>query len=475
MASRRCCRAATGRGSPSPSSCRVLLLRTHRSLLVVAGWMPINLVGPRARAIRRTSRSPGPLATKVVGLCIYRPTPKRTRSLASGGCRPGSPPQPADVSSRSCWRRFAGGLVVLLGLQEGPTGPWLAVDVAVGAACCCALWWRARAPVPIAVALVAAAAVGGDGRCREHVRDVRRRAPAHPAHRPARRTGQRGSRAGLRGGLSRQQLVAGDGHRERRPQRGRRRLGRVGAGAGRLVQSLEDRALRAEAEQKVARRPGPRRRARPHRPRDARRGGPSSLARGPARRRPRGASGPAARRGPRRRPADPAIGAGCARRAPPGRRGAARGHAVRRAGPDPGRHRGARRGHHGRRPAGPPRGRCRCGRRPAPVAGPHDVPRRAGVADQRRQARTRRGHQRLRRRRSGQGLEIRVANAAATRAPTAQVDGAGAGLLGLGERVALSGGTLEHGPRTTVGTPSMWRSPGRQAAADDAAGAAGRR
>ena len=55
---------------------------------------------------------------------------------------------------------LVGGLSLLYGvLQEGPSGATLVLDVAVGAACCAALWWRHRAPVGIAVATAAAASV----------------------------------------------------------------------------------------------------------------------------------------------------------------------------------------------------------------------------------------------------------------------------------------------------------------------------
>ena len=61
-----------------------------------------------------------------------------------------------------------------------------------------------------------------------------------------------------------------------------------------LLLSLRERALRAEADQELARGAGPGRRAHPHRPRDARRARPPDLADGAARRRTRGTSGPAA-------------------------------------------------------------------------------------------------------------------------------------------------------------------------------------
>ena len=55
---------------------------------------------------------------------------------------------------------FAGGLSLLYGvLQEGPSGSRLVLDVAVGAACSAALWWRHRAPVAIAVGTAVAASV----------------------------------------------------------------------------------------------------------------------------------------------------------------------------------------------------------------------------------------------------------------------------------------------------------------------------
>jgi signal transduction histidine kinase len=55
---------------------------------------------------------------------------------------------------------LAGGLSLLYGvLRDGPSGTALVVDVAVGAMCSAALWWRHRAPVPIAVVTAAAASV----------------------------------------------------------------------------------------------------------------------------------------------------------------------------------------------------------------------------------------------------------------------------------------------------------------------------
>ena len=55
---------------------------------------------------------------------------------------------------------FAGGLSLLYGvLQDGPSGAALVLDVVVGAACCAALWWRHRAPIAIGVATAAAASV----------------------------------------------------------------------------------------------------------------------------------------------------------------------------------------------------------------------------------------------------------------------------------------------------------------------------
>jgi signal transduction histidine kinase len=55
---------------------------------------------------------------------------------------------------------LAGGLSLLYGvLEEGPSGALLAVDVAVGVVCSAALWWRHRAPVPIAVGTAVAASV----------------------------------------------------------------------------------------------------------------------------------------------------------------------------------------------------------------------------------------------------------------------------------------------------------------------------
>jgi hypothetical protein len=46
----------------------------------------------------------------------------------------------------------------------------------------------------------------------------------------------------------------------------------------------------------------------------------------------------------------------------------------------------------------------------------------------------------------GAGLMIEVRNRLPLGAPPAQVPGAGAGLVGLTERVELSQGWLEHGP-----------------------------
>jgi signal transduction histidine kinase len=47
----------------------------------------------------------------------------------------------------------------------------------------------------------------------------------------------------------------------------------------------------------------------------------------------------------------------------------------------------------------------------------------------------------------GQGLAVEVSNPLAVGGPAAaEIPGAGAGLAGLAERVALAGGRLEHGP-----------------------------
>ena len=55
---------------------------------------------------------------------------------------------------------FAAGLSLLYGvLQDGPSGSTLVLDVAAGAVCSAALWWRHRAPVAIAVGTAAAASI----------------------------------------------------------------------------------------------------------------------------------------------------------------------------------------------------------------------------------------------------------------------------------------------------------------------------
>jgi signal transduction histidine kinase len=55
---------------------------------------------------------------------------------------------------------LAGGLSLLYGvLRDGPSGTVLVVDVAVGAVSSAALWWRHRAPVPIAAVTAAAASL----------------------------------------------------------------------------------------------------------------------------------------------------------------------------------------------------------------------------------------------------------------------------------------------------------------------------
>ncbi len=77
-------------------------------------------------------------------------------------------------------------------------------------------------------------------------------------------------------------------------------------------------------------------------------------------------------------------------------------------------------------------------------ARPHRLPRRAGGADQRPQARAVRrggGHRGRRRAACGRGGEPSLGDRRGPRHPAA-----GAGLIGLAERVALAGGELAHGP-----------------------------
>jgi signal transduction histidine kinase len=55
---------------------------------------------------------------------------------------------------------FAGGLVLLYQvLETGPEGSWRKVDLACGALVCVALWWRRQAPVAVATGLALAASV----------------------------------------------------------------------------------------------------------------------------------------------------------------------------------------------------------------------------------------------------------------------------------------------------------------------------
>ena len=92
---------------------------------------------------------------------------------------------------------------------------------------------------------------------------------------------------------------------------------------------------------------------------------------------------------------------------------------------------------------------------PTPLArdGP---PRRAGGADERAQARPWRGDGRHGRRRRGDGRVASRSSTADRSAAAALLPGSGAGLLGLAERVALLGGTLEAGPSADGG----WRLAG---------------
>ena len=80
----------------------------------------------------------------------------------------------------------------------------------------------------------------------------------------------------------------------------------------------------------------------------------------------------------------------------------------------------------------------------------HRLPDRAGGPDQRAQARAGRrgrghGHRRRRHRARRRGRQPR-ARSASPRPPRSPLPGAGTGLVGLAERVALAGGELDHGP-----------------------------
>ena len=95
---------------------------------------------------------------------------------------------------------------------------------------------------------------------------------------------------------------------------------------------------------------------------------------------------------------------------------------------------------------------CSLDRAARPGAGrarPHRLPGRAGGADERAQARAGRGGRGprragRRRRARGPGDQPAAARRGGRRAPAAH--GTGNGLIGLGERVALAGGALRHGP-----------------------------
>ena len=346
---------------------------------------------------------------------------------------------------------FAGGLVVLLGLQEGPTGPWLAVDVAVGAACCCALWWRARAPVPIAVALVAAAAVVATAGAANMF------ATYAVARRRTLRTALLVGLGNVGAGLVFAAVYPGNSSWlvtvtvNVALSAAAVAWGALAQAQGRLVQSLEDRALRAEAEQRWrADRVRGDERARIAREMHdvvAHRVSLVALHAGGLEVRPDlppdevRAAGRLIRRSAQDALDELRQVVGVLREDTPyGGRvptladieglaadTTAAGQPVRlEVGVDA--------------DADLPPWLARTTYRVVQESLTNAAKHAPGAATS---VSVGGG--------PGQGLEIRVANAAATRAPTAQVDGAGAGLLGLGERVALSGGTLEHGPSADGG------------------------
>ena len=126
-----------------------------------------SMLVPGSRgAIRRREKDPGPgHQRKLQQGYADRPTFARVSRITVVGMEGTTAVDSEDrprplVSVVVVLLSLAAGLGLLYGvLQDGPSGPMLVLDVAVGAVCSAALWWRHRAPVAIGVGTAVAASV----------------------------------------------------------------------------------------------------------------------------------------------------------------------------------------------------------------------------------------------------------------------------------------------------------------------------